>query len=243
MLGFLLNRLFLSYLRPVMGYGSRLVGGPLTCFNAQKHWDLGWMATKTKSLTAGSGSDLPWAGSLAPFVDFPSATSSQVVVVRIVGSNQRLFLQYNRKKGINSGTRELPDQVVIVQDDGTANQAGLQSWQLGGIINVGSSFRRQGFSGGHDLVVEVCSMDSASSPESVRLSIYLDDGIQSSTCNSATPIATTCVEFPSDEFFVEAKSGTKTCRWLQKRPKWQASLCKQGNDAYDVCPATCNASC
>lgn len=228
-----------------MGYGSRLVGGPLTCFNAQKHWDLGWLGSKAKSLKAAAGSaDLPWSGSLAPFVDLPRAAANQVVVVRVLGANQRLFLQYNRKKGINSGTRELGDQVVIVQDDGTTDsQVGRQSWQLGGIINAGSSFRREAFSGGHDLVVEVCSKDTASSPESVRLSIYLDDGVQRSTCSSGAPIATTCVEFPSDEFFVEAKGGTRTCRWLQRRPKWQDFLCKQGNEAYDVCPATCQARC
>jgi hypothetical protein len=200
------------------------------------------MSTKAKSLSAGT-TDLPWAGNLAPFVDFLQAKSNQFVVLRILGSNQRLFVQFNRKKGMNSGTRDLGDQVVIIQDDGTDNQSGRQSWQLGGIINAGSAIRRASFSGGYDLVIQVCSRDTASSPEFVRLSIYLDNGVQASTCSSGAPVSAACSESPQDKFFVEAKNDMRTCLWLKRRPAWQAQLCKPGNDAYEVCPQTCRADC
>jgi hypothetical protein len=225
-----------------MGYGSRTIGGPLTCFNAQKHWELGWLSTKSRSLSAGS-TDLPWVGNLAPFVDLQQAKSNQLVLLRILGSNQRLFVQFNRKKGINSGTRDLGDQVVIVQDDGTDNQVGRQSWQLGGIIAAGSTFRRATFSGGHDLVIQVCSRDTVSSPEFVRLSIYLDNGTQTSTCSVGTPVVAACSESPQAKFFVKAKNDLRSCNWLKQRPRWQTILCKKGNVAYDICPQTCKADC
>lgn len=194
------------------------------------------MSSNAKALSA---SDLPWGGNLAAFVDMP--LTDFPVVLRIQGSGQRLFLQYNRKKGMNAGTRELGDQVVIVQDDGSDNQSGLQSWQLGGIINLNAPFRRGSFSGGFDLIIEVCKKVTTA-PEYVNISVYLDNGTQKSTCG-AKRVETTCQDSADTTFYVKQKDARKSCAWLKKRPLWQERLCYEGHQAYEICPATCHADC
>jgi hypothetical protein len=164
-----------------------------SCFNAQKHWSLGWFKDRALSIDV---EDLPWAGYLAAFVDYNMTTSDQSVLVNVGQSNPRLFLQYNRAKGINAGTRELGDQVVIVRDTGSPSTYwGLQSWQEGGIAkgqdDVPAVFRYTNFGGqGVDLVMRVCEHVKGP-PDLVRMSIHLDDGLQQSTCQdeiaSASP--------------------------------------------------------
>jgi hypothetical protein len=78
-----------------------------SCFNAQEHWSLGWFEDRALSLDV---EDLPWAGYLAAVVDYNMTSLDQNVIVHVGQSNPRLFLQYNRAKGINADTRELGDR-------------------------------------------------------------------------------------------------------------------------------------
>jgi len=43
----------------------------------------------------------------------------------------------------------------------------------------------------------------------------------------------------SGNFIVNDNIGSKRCDWLSMRPKWQARLCKDGHDAYELCRKTC----
>jgi hypothetical protein len=165
-----------------MGYGNDLE--IKSCFNAQKHWSLGWFQDRARSLDV---EDLPWAGYLAAFVDYNMTSLDQNILVNVGQSNPRLFLQYNRAKGINADTRELGDHVVIVRDTGSpSTNGGLPSWREGGITAGGAAFRYPDFGDrGVDLVMKVCEQ-VAGPPDLVWLSIHLDDGSQRSTCGDET---------------------------------------------------------
>jgi hypothetical protein len=217
-----------------------------SCFNAQKHWSLGWFKDRALSLAI---EDLPWAGYLAAFVDYNMTTSDQYVLVNVGQSDPRLFLQYNRAKGINAGTRALGDQVVIVRDAGSPSAYwGLQSWQEGGIAkgqdDVRAAFRYRDFGGqGVDLIVRVCKHVTGP-PDFVRLSIHLDDGLQQSTCQDeiATRAGDTdiCDDDLTQSFFVDDRRGNRTCSWLVRNmERWESSLCAHGQDAFHLCAETC----
>ena len=170
-----------------MGYGSLSVHSPVNCFNAQKHWQFGWYSDRTLSLTM---SDLPWGGYVAAFVDYNLTKSDQYVVVSVMKPNLRIFLQYNRAKGMNAQTRSHADEVVIIRDSGATPQVtALQSWLDGAIMiddgTVSPVYRRPNFRGvdGSALVVTVCSKTQGP-PDLVRLSIHLDNGTQTNTCAS-----------------------------------------------------------
>lgn len=217
-----------------------------SCFNAQKHWSLGWFKDRALSLDV---EDLPWAGYLAAFVDYNMTTAVQSVLLNVGQSNPRLFLQYNRAKGINADTRELGDQVVIVRDTGSpSTDGGLQSWREGGIgkglDGVPAAFRYQNFGGnGVDLVMRVCEHVTGP-PDFVRLSIHLDDGLQQSTCRDeiALPGDDTgiCDDDLTETFFVDDHRGNRTCGWLVRNiERWETELCAQGQDAFHICAETC----
>lgn len=228
-----------------MGFGIGVTGGPKMCFNAQNHWTLGWFDDRKLSLTQ---SDLPWGGYLAAFVDYQATAPSQHVLIRIGDSDVGLYLQFNRAKGINVGTRALPDTVVIVSDDGTVNPTwGIQSWQVGGIMvgrtDVDPTYIYSKFDGTADLIVRVCTYVKGS-PDVVRLSMHLANGKQSTTCNEAqapTSGQSSCTDSPTGRFFANNNLQYKDCEWLSTRPTRQEQFCLQGHEAYAVCPDTCDA--
>lgn len=226
-----------------MGYGTEQEFK--SCFNAQKHWSLGWFQDRALSLDV---EDLPWAGYLAAFVDYNTTALDQCVLVNVGESNPRLFMQYNRAKGMNSQTRELGDQVVIVRDAGSPSSYwGLPSWREGGIAagrdDVLPAFRYPDFGGpGVDLVVKACEQVKGP-PDYVRLSIHLDDGLQRSACGDEITTETVdsfCVDDRNGSFFVNDRRGNRTCRWLARNiDRWESELCAHGQDASYLCAETC----
>jgi len=216
-----------------MGYGIAQVGSPAMCYNPQKNWSLGWYKDRALSLTM---TELPWGGNLAAYVDYDLTQSNQYVLINVGNSVPRLFIQYNRAKNMNTETRAERDKVVIVQDKGNP-----QSWFVSSIMvdddTVSSIFRYNKFDGESDLVIEVCAA-TRGPPDLVRLSAHLDDGTQSSACNDDLQ-PTTCRD-SSELFFIAQKDRYKSCRWLSRNFKrWGKRLCVPGQEAFDVCTATC----
>lgn len=169
-----------------MGYSTRQQYGPLSCYNAQKNWQLGWYDDKSLDLT-NSVRGGAWAGRLVAFVDYDKTVDTDAVVIK-VGT---LYVQYNRRRDFNAGTRENGNQAVIVSAPNTRSP---QSNLLGGIAKEGSTspwgnpvpstFVSRNFEGtGHDLIFEVCDQVDDGPPDYIHLSIHLDDGVQSSMCS------------------------------------------------------------
>jgi len=185
----------------VMGYGDKTVFGPRSCFNAHKNWHLGWYSDKSLDLS-NSIHERAWGGRLVPFVDYDKTfLETDAVVVRI----GTLYVQYNRARGFNDGTRLLSNYAVIVSAPDEPLIA--QSELLSGVIKNGykprylltyDSYTFQNFNGtGHNLIFQVCDQyptclatstsceynGSQFEPDYIHLSIHLDDGIQTSMCS------------------------------------------------------------
>ena len=109
-----------------MGGSNGEVNSPLKCFNAQKNWVLGWY--KDKQLEINSGSS--WVGKLVSFVDYDQASPSRNEYVLLKTGN--LYIQYNRKEGFNSQTREHWNKVTVVYVENTNKQL-IQSEMLAGL--------------------------------------------------------------------------------------------------------------
>lgn len=106
-----------------MGQSSSTAGGPLYCYNAANHWNLNWFGDSRLDLVAPS---TPRIVKIPAFVDYRETASdrNRVVLVK-VGS---LYMQYNRAKEHNIGTKAMPDQLVLVRQTevmGTSLVAGL----------------------------------------------------------------------------------------------------------------------
>lgn len=149
------------------------------CFNGHKNWLLGWYSDRALSFYPNNA----WGGRLYAFVDYNRTPENAYVVIRV----RDLYLQYNRARRFNSATQERQNQVTITRGPNAESKSTL----LGGVA-LGTSatkpvFRVPNFAGtGHSLVIEACEQVYGP-PDYVRLSIYLDNGTQKSTCTVSTP--------------------------------------------------------
>jgi hypothetical protein len=100
-----------------MGQSTAEVGGPLSCYNANNHWTLQWYGTERIDVNPGSGAQTV---QVAAFVD---ATRSNGATVLVKVNNY--FLQYNRAKDFNAGTRAMANQLVIVSGSESGGQTSL----------------------------------------------------------------------------------------------------------------------
>lgn len=230
-----------------MGFGSTEVGGPDKCFNAQKHWTLGWFEDRSLSLDL---MDLPWTGTLASFVHYNKTSLSQPVVITVGGrTGQKVYLQYNRAEGINKGTNLYINRVTVTT--ATLALKSLKSKALGGIPSTaGSRFRIANFEGsGKSAFITVCSRQNLPISK-VRLSIHLQDGVQQQVCDDNPVEPVRCENAARSVYFYVENKGLKNCQWLKnssKRPKrpnkWVRVLCVHNHLANHYCRETCDKTC
>ncbi len=153
-----------------MGYSYQQTGHPLMCFNAQKNWLSGWF---DDCKIAVNPFNAPWVGSLTSFVDYSSISNGGVVVINI----GNLYLQLNSAKNFNNETKINRNQVNVVVADVPSNP-NTRSWSLAG-LSAGQNCTVAGVA----LVIQVCNI-TFGVIDVAKVSIYLNNGIQSPSCGS-----------------------------------------------------------
>ena len=136
-------------------YSDGAIDGPKSCFNANKNWLLGWYSDKRHEVPK----DARWNGRLVPFVEYELADTSrnEFILVRVDDK----FVQFNRAKSFNAGTREDADEVVIVQGDALRN---VNSMKLAS-LSASQIFRHDG------VTFEVCAINTGY-PDYAELAVY-----------------------------------------------------------------------
>ena len=120
----------------MMGYSYSSDDGPKMCFNAAKSWQTGWYTSKSTIVepTASDGTEC-FEQDLYGIVDYANA-AAQTVLVRINDANSvNYYVTFNRKFGINSGTKEAGNQVTVTRKsngDDYANSKLLSKLSAGG---------------------------------------------------------------------------------------------------------------
>ena len=143
----------------MMGISSgQTDGNPLQCYNACNHWTLGWYPNQRLDLSGGLSA--PIVTHVVAFVDADQAYSGQYALVKLPGG---LYMQFNRAKEHNVGTRSMLDQLAIVWDTSGNNQGetvmitGLDAYNP--YYNSGS------------VVVQVCSVQIGGAVDYMVVSI------------------------------------------------------------------------
>jgi hypothetical protein len=102
----------------MMGLSYKWTGGPRMCFNAHKHWVLGWFSDRQVKI-------LPdvrqWKGRLLAFTDYHKALAGDSVLIHF----SDVYLQYNRAIDANIQVLEKQNQVIITQADGQESTSEL----------------------------------------------------------------------------------------------------------------------
>jgi hypothetical protein len=214
----------------VMGNALQTLNDPQSCFNGQNNWSLGWFddrSVETDPL-------YPSLFKIAAFVDYGKASVDQYVVVRVKDTSSLLplgpiYLQYNRAKDFNIGTREGADSLTVVREkfqDGTELLAKLDA--------TTTTYKEQvGF---HDLVIVVCNSftGSDSSPDFLVVSVAYDKSLCGSsftlmptpfpsTAPTPTPVLLTQTPFqtppPSPELVISTNpTYVRRTRWPTLSP-------------------------
>lgn len=196
------------------------------CFNAFKHYKLGWFNGKTKDIYG------DWTGKLAAFTD---ATLTSDPVILKIGSN--VYAQLNRATGMNAGTREKKNEVVLVQ----GTELRQQSSVLAGL----SSGQKYSLPGGKTF--EVCDIDFSGIVDYARVSIYSSGS--SSGCRvtySGGGGGGACLDDFSQNFVLEGV--VRNCQYVASRAQyfrvrgnayWEnySSFC--GGNARNICRQSC----
>ena len=94
-------------------YGSE--SGPKMCFNAAKNYQLGWYSDKTKVITPGAATDSCFSGDLHGTAFYENAAAQTVgIKVNNSGSSTDVYIMFNAATGIQSGTQEGGNTVMVV---------------------------------------------------------------------------------------------------------------------------------
>jgi Gametolysin peptidase M11 len=160
-----------------MGHSTSQIGGPLACYNAANHWSLQWYSNARIEVKP---STTPVQVTIAAFVDYllvPPSSNTYVLVK--VGTN--LYMQYNRAKSYNSGTRDLPDQLVLVR-----KRTGTNGNTIAGTTLVAGLDLSNPKFGDSSAAVEVCSVNVA--PDGIDIMV-VSIGSTATNCNSGSSVA------------------------------------------------------
>lgn len=203
-IGILHSELFSSSLS---SYPQR--DGPLMCFNAFKHYKFDWYSSQTETITG------DYTGELVAFTDAGQAPGRNVIF-----KLDDVYMQFNRATGMNSGTREKVNEVVLVQ----GTQASRQSEVLAG-LGSGESYSTGGFT------IEVCSINYGA-VDYAYVSIFANGG--NSGCSTrGVGSSPTCQDDISANFFVYGF--VQNCQWVAQNGA--GYFCNE--NARHWCKSTC----
>ena len=114
----------------MMGYSGPAPDGPLKCFNPASSWKLGWYQNQQKFIN-------PLAEGVftTKLIGVASYNPNNIqpntyVIVRIQNGEMDLYIGYNHAVGINAGTSERKNQVVIVGTNDHGYDTTTHIWAL-----------------------------------------------------------------------------------------------------------------
>ncbi|KAI2492997.1 Gametolysin peptidase M11 [Fragilaria crotonensis] len=149
-----------------MGYSYEQDDGPVKCYNGAKTWQLGWYTDFHVDLPVGDSYN--WNGHLVGFAQKDSASSTDKMIIRI-RSTQDYYIHFNRQIGMNSGTQEGGDKVLVTsRDRGT----GLAASKLLAKLSKNGVYTISAFNGSNQsLKIVVSSINLGTLPARASVSV------------------------------------------------------------------------
>jgi len=113
---------------------------PKMCFNGANSWQLGWYSDRQKSIDLSNEVET-FKVFLVGVAQYASSSKNQHIVVQLTGGSKDYYLAFNCKTGMNDGTNEGNNQVLITHIDSSQSTlvAKLKKGEQYVISNYGSS--------------------------------------------------------------------------------------------------------
>merc|ERR1719221_2027179 len=151
-----------------MGYSYSNNDGPIMCYNGAKNWQLAWY---TDAYAIAEPMVTEWSGRLIGIASYAEAGTGMYVVLKVeTGTDTDYYVSFNYKSGINAGTLEGANKVMIhtTGGDGSGYSESRIEAKLGG----GESFAIPNFGGMSEIVtITFDSKDMDTSPPSAQVTV------------------------------------------------------------------------
>ena len=160
-----------------MGYSFAQLNGPKMCFNGAKSFQSTWYRSATHVINPSGGAPRVntegcFAGKLYGISQY-TGSPDQPVLLKINEPQPEMMdfiVSFNENSGINSGTKEGANQVLIhtVENEGTVHNNSTLIAKLG----AGESFTIENFgNSGKDVIITVDAISSSPSFATVRIEV------------------------------------------------------------------------
>ena len=192
------------------------------CFNAAKMSELGWYSNRAAEISLAQSEEFD--GKIIGVADYAISTAAHTLFLEIKRPNgaRSYFLTYNRRKGINSGTMDAFDQIVVVE--GAPSE---QSWRMAK-LSPGENFAFPDFEDGRDLEISLGSAASDGSVDYIPVTVKL----QTVGCSSDSDCSTT----------QPCQSGTCTlgaCVFTAQQSCCGNGVCESSDGGCGACSSDC----
>ena len=219
--------------------------GPLKCYNAASNRQMGWFASRTRSVDLHT--DPTQSVTLAAFSEADKQNKQDPVLAEV----GEYTLQYNYASSFNNGTELLRDVVTVAH-----SVPGKTIVQKQGLEPSGNIFSVVDFDGsGQTLQIEACEKIQADNQSPTAMKVAMTLGESGSPCatlfdNSSDSTATTPCPDTSDDIVVFKWGNgfmSVECGWIGEQPSRQEfcdakSFGGTGSDrVYDICQQECSS--
>ena len=162
----------------MMGFSYPSTDWPDMCFNSAKSYQTDWYTDSTIVInpsdeSSGVNLETCYTGSLYGIADYVEDSDRNVIIkINSPGTAADYFVSFNRKTGINSGTKEGGNQVLIQQAEGEG-EVFAKSTLVGKLSQGGSHTLSNFLSTGKNVVISVDSIN-LSNPGMANIRIEYD---------------------------------------------------------------------
>ena len=149
------------------------------CFNPAKSWQLGWYGPRRAMI--GFDSTNLWVGKLVGIADYDPDAVDKTVLLQLENGAIDYYIGFNRKTGINRGTKEAQDLVEIVTQG-----SGYSPSDLVARLGVGDEYQMINVNNSSEsLIVRVNRIVEAGNPWYADVEVYNPATGQASSANSS----------------------------------------------------------
>jgi hypothetical protein len=142
-----------------MGASYKSSDRPRMCFNAAKSWQTGWYRDKEVTVGDSLFGVNCFDGTLHGIADYDTATT---VLIKVNGKQTDVFVDFNARRGMNKGTQEGADQVLVVSRVRGKRDSFAMS-DLRAKLSEGDSFDFEGYT------ISVASIDVGAGTAEVKV--------------------------------------------------------------------------
>lgn len=179
----------------MMGYSYDIDDGPKMCFNAAKNFQLGWYERQKQSFHPSEHQNEIHRFVLNGVTEYKTSgdTGGKLITLRMVRQAGRdYYVGFNDAKGVNSGTIEGRNQVLIFEKLSGGPTSYGESNRVAA-LSAGNSYRIANFSGENfDVTIKLNSITNGGRDANIEIEVGLGDGPSTKNpTKSPTPVPVT----------------------------------------------------